>query len=170
MTEASAGGVGTADADAHPVPQLTPKLTWWQEAELLWLNRVMGPWRRRRHHDPMPPPLTAEETARRLFALPVSYWTYDFEPGVRHLGPMAQDFAAAFGLGNTNRKINMVDANGVAIITIQALRRKVEALEAEVARLAARLSLLEVSGSGQTAEGSATNVEPPPNSAKGQPR
>jgi hypothetical protein len=100
------------------VPEVGPKLAWWQEAEMFVLRRVVGPWRRRRDRGTLPPPLTAEETARRLFSLPISYWTYDFEPGVRHLGPMSQDFVGAFGLGNTNRKINMVDANGVAVVAI----------------------------------------------------
>ena len=48
--------------------------------------------------------------------LPVSVWTYGFDDdGVRHLGPMAQDFAAAFGLGDDDRVIDMVDANGVVM-------------------------------------------------------
>ena len=51
---------------------------------------------------------------------------------VRHLGPMAQDFAAAFGLGDNDQVINVVDANGVLMVAIQALYRRVQALEAEV--------------------------------------
>jgi len=50
---------------------------------------------------------------------------------------MSQDFAAAFGLGRTNRMIDMVDANGVAVVAIQPLHRRIEALEKEVARLRA---------------------------------
>ena len=48
---------------------------------------------------------------------------------------MAQDFAAAFGLGNDDRRINMVDANGVVMVAIQALYRRLLTLEAEVAAL-----------------------------------
>lgn len=136
--------------DAPPVPLVTPHLAWWQNAEMALLLRVVGPWRRRRARVSLPPPLSADETARRLLELPVSYWTYDFEPGVRHLGPMAQDFAAAFGLGSTNRKINMVDANGVAVIAVQTLGRKVIALQAEVDRLGARLTDLERERAGQS--------------------
>jgi hypothetical protein len=123
------------------VPEVSDHLIWWQRFEMFALLRVVGPWRRRRKRPPMPPPLTAEETARRLFRLPISYWTYDFEPGVRHLGPMAQDFAAAFGLGNTNRKIHIVDANGVAVVALQVLNRKVAALQREVDRLTAQLDV-----------------------------
>jgi hypothetical protein len=101
----------------------------------LGLRWVVGPVRRRRHRRELPPPLAAEETARRLYALPVRYWTYDFEPGVRHLGPMSQDFAAAFGLGRTNRKIHMGDAHGVALVAIQDLHRRLEAVEREITQL-----------------------------------
>jgi hypothetical protein len=52
---------------------------------------------------------------------------------------MAQDFAAAFGLGESDKVINMVDANGVVMVAIQALYRKVQVLEAEVAALRAQL-------------------------------
>lgn len=50
---------------------------------------------------------------------------------------MAQDFAAAFGLGSTDRRINMVDANGVCMASIQALHRRLVELELEVAQLRA---------------------------------
>lgn len=126
-----------ASWDDPPVPHVGADLPWWSELELKWLNKVVGPWRARRKRGTMPPPLTAEEIARRLCTMPMSYWTYDYEPGVRHLGPMAQDFAAAFGLGRSNRQINMVDANGVAVVTLQVLNRRVEALQREVARLSA---------------------------------
>ena len=48
---------------------------------------------------------------------------------------MAQDFAAAFGLGIDETKIDLIDANGVAMVAIQAMYQRVTALEAEVAAL-----------------------------------
>jgi hypothetical protein len=48
---------------------------------------------------------------------------------------MAQDFHAAFGLGDSDRTINMVDGNGVLIGAVQALYRRVMQLEAEVEAL-----------------------------------
>ena len=75
------------------------------------------------------------EILEKLAALPVSTWSYHWEPGVRHLGPMAQDFMAAFRLGDDERKINYLDANGVCMVAIQALYRKVERLEREVEEL-----------------------------------
>jgi hypothetical protein len=43
------------------------------------------------------------------------------EAAIRHLGPMAQDFYAAFGLGEDDKHINTIDADGIALISIQAL-------------------------------------------------
>jgi beta-xylosidase len=74
---------------------------------------------------------------------------------VRHLGPVAQDFHAAFGLGSDDRHIATVDADGVALAAIQGLNRKVEAENtalkqeiAELKRLVTQLST-KVSGGGQ---------------------
>jgi hypothetical protein len=73
---------------------------------------------------------------QKLAELPVSTWNYkDDDPTVRHLGPMAQDFHHAFGLGDDDKVINTVDANGVLIVAVQALYRRVLGLEAELAAL-----------------------------------
>ncbi len=69
-------------------------------------------------------------------ALPVSTWRYLWEPeDVRHLGPMAQDWHAAFGFNQDDTKIPVVDGLGVALVCVQALHRHVEELTAEVDRL-----------------------------------
>ncbi|NQX01829.1 tail fiber domain-containing protein [bacterium] len=62
----------------------------------------------------------------KLAALPVSEWSYKSDPSVRHLGPMAQDFHAAFGVGPDDRHIATVDADGVALAAIQGLNGKFE--------------------------------------------
>ena len=88
--------------------------------------------------------------------LPIERWSYKGET-VRHLGPMAQDFAAAFGLGADDRHIFTLDAAGVALAAIQglhslaqaqqarfeALERELKVLRAETARLQAALALRE---------------------------
>ncbi len=157
-----------------PVPGVGPDLPWNRAAPLWVMLKLVGPLRRRKQRPAMPPPLTAEETARRLYTLPVSYWTYDFEPGVRHVGPMSQDFAGAFGLGDTNRQINMVDANGVATIAIQVLNRRVEALQKEVARLSALVAdfapAAPVSAGGQTAASGVGTVGTSPGTVPGADR
>lgn len=45
---------------------------------------------------------------------------------------MAQDWYAAFGLGADDLSIHMIDANGVAIVAMQALHRMVRNLQQEV--------------------------------------
>ncbi len=83
-----------------------------------------------------PAPVDGFEILERLAALPISTWNYKNDPpAVRHLGPMAQDFAAAFGLGDDDTRIATVDAQGVLMVAVQALYRRVQQLEREVAEL-----------------------------------
>ncbi|GAB2741299.1 tail fiber domain-containing protein [Kitasatospora kifunensis] len=68
--------------------------------------------------------------------LPISTWRYLWEPeDVRHLGPMAQDWQAAFGFNQDDTTIPVVDGLGVALVCVQALHRQVAELTAEVDRL-----------------------------------
>jgi len=77
-----------------------------------------------------------EEMLARLSSLPISEWSYrDEAGGVRHVGPMAQDFRARFGLGSDDRTIHPVDAMGVTMAALQALTRRVEDLERDNAQL-----------------------------------
>ena len=72
----------------------------------------------------------------RLAKLPISLWTYGWDdPSVRHLGPMSQDFAAAFGLGWNEHALDGVDCNGVLTVAVQALVKRVDHLEKQVASL-----------------------------------
>lgn len=80
----------------------------------------------------------------RVVELPISTWRYRKDgPEVRHLGPMAQDFHAAFGLWDTDRMIFPLDASGVSFAAIQALNARLVAAEADNAALRARLERLE---------------------------
>jgi trimeric autotransporter adhesin len=60
----------------------------------------------------------------RVMAMPVHYWRYKDDPETLHVGPMAQDFHAAFGLGPDDRHIASVDADGIALAAIQALAQQ----------------------------------------------
>lgn len=91
-------------------------------------------------------PVDVQDVLRRVAELPLSTWSYRSEPPqVRHLGPMAQDFAAAFELGASDTAIATIDADGVALAAIQALVARLEAQEKELAALRARLERLEAS-------------------------
>ncbi|MCW8101655.1 tail fiber domain-containing protein [Streptomyces tauricus] len=76
---------------------------------------------------------------RAVASMPVSTWSYLGEEDVQHLGPMAQDWHAALGLGPDNRSIHLVDVNGVSVVAVQALYRMVQSLESELADLRARI-------------------------------
>ena len=101
-------------------------------------------------------PVNAEEVLRKLAGLPISTWSYRSDPAsVRHLGPMAQDFKQAFGLGDTDRAYHAIDAQGVALAAIQALgrlteeqRQRIVNLERENQELERRLKALENRGRG----------------------
>jgi trimeric autotransporter adhesin len=70
----------------------------------------------------------------KVVSLPISRWNFKKDT-VRHMGPMAQDFHAAFGLNGTDDKhIATVDADGVALAAIQGLNQKLEATRAELKR------------------------------------
>jgi hypothetical protein len=84
------------------------------------------------------------ETLARLLDVPIQTWSYKGESApVRHMGPMAQDFAAAYGLGADDKTINPLDANGVALAAIQALYELVNEKDIEIDALKMRLSKLE---------------------------
>jgi hypothetical protein len=57
----------------------------------------------------------------KVASLPISTWRYKVEKDQIHLGPMAQDFRAAFGLGMDEKHIATIDEDGVALAAIQAL-------------------------------------------------
>ncbi|HUA66852.1 MAG TPA: tail fiber domain-containing protein [Alphaproteobacteria bacterium] len=85
--------------------------------------------------------VNARAVLDKVAALPVSEWNYKSDKQAEHIGPMAQDFHAAFGLdGADDKHISVVDEGGVALAAIQGLNEK---LEAENAELKMRLDELE---------------------------
>jgi hypothetical protein len=87
----------------------------------------------------------AESVLQRLADMSIRKWSYrDEDTSVRHLGPTSQDFHAAFGLGGSDTSIGTLDADGVALIAIQALERRTRELQAENAELLWRLERLEM--------------------------
>jgi hypothetical protein len=77
----------------------------------------------------------------RVVERPVYTWRYRAESSsALHMGPTAQDFRGAFALGDSERTITTVDADGVALAAIQGLNRK---LENELDALRARNAALE---------------------------
>ena len=84
------------------------------------------------------------ELLARLERMPISRWNYIGEPaGERHLGPVAEDFHAAFGLGASDRYIAPADEAGVALASVKALQEKLKQRDQEIDALERRLRALE---------------------------
>lgn len=87
--------------------------------------------------------IAAEEILARVAALPLMAWTYKHDPTHRrYIGPVAQDFHAAFGLGD-DRTINTLDTDGVALAAIQALAADGRNQRSEASVQSARIQELE---------------------------
>ncbi len=81
-----------------------------------------------------------EDVLSRLRKLPVSTWNYiDEGRGVRHIGPMAEDFYQTFGLGTNNISIGVQDLAGVSIAAVKALEERTAKLQQSNAQLTATL-------------------------------
>lgn len=79
-----------------------------------------------------------EEILARLLDLDIKAWNYRSAPDARHIGPTAQEFSRAFGLGADDRSISTIDPAGVALVAIQELHKKtkeIDDLKAQVADL-----------------------------------
>jgi hypothetical protein len=79
-------------------------------------------------------PVQPEEILGKVLNLPIATWVRDGDEA-RHLGPMAQDFAAAFGLGEDDRHIATIDMAGVSLASIQALNARIAQKDAEIETL-----------------------------------
>ncbi len=74
-------------------------------------------------------PLDGQGVLERLAALPVASWRYKADQA-RHVGPMAQDFKAAFGLGSDDTHVAPSDVAGVGLVAVQALYERLKIAEA----------------------------------------
>lgn len=81
------------------------------------------------------------DVLEKVLAMPISTWRFNGN-AARHMGPMAQDFWAAFGLGDGDTTISHVDVQGVTLAAIQGLHaqiaerdRRIDELEQRVAAL-----------------------------------
>src|ERR1700680_2954704 len=65
----------------------------------------------------------------RIFLLP----HYNAQsPSIRHMGAIAQDFRSACGLGEDEKHVSAVDADGVTLAAIQALYRLTQVKDGEI--------------------------------------
>lgn len=95
--------------------------------------------------------LDPKQMLEKFSKIPISEWSYKAQdPSIRHIGPMAQDFYAAFGLGEDKLRIGTVDADGVMMAAIQGIhaelkeeKKRNEELQKKNLEMEARLARLE---------------------------
>ena len=93
-------------------------------------------------------PINQSDLLRKIGAIKLSTWNYKGQREIRHYGPMAQDFYAAFGhdgLGQVgcDTLIYSHDFAGVTFAGVQALIKENEQLKRELAKTNARFDAIE---------------------------
>src|SRR5579859_894228 len=72
-------------------------------------------------------PIDGRQILAQVLAMPVTTWNYKSQAAsIRHIGPMAQDFHAAFQVGEDDKHITEIDEGGVVFAAIQGLNQKLE--------------------------------------------
>lgn len=85
-----------------------------------------------------------KKTLEKLSQLPISRWNYKAQNSqIQHIGPMAQDFYNAFGLGEDDKHISTVDVDGVALAAIQGLYELVQKQAEQIAILQGQVQALQ---------------------------
>jgi len=80
----------------------------------------------------------------KLEQLPINTWNYrGANSQERHLGPVAEDFRAAFGLGASERYVSVTDEAGVALASVKALQQEIKQRDTRIEQLEQRLQALE---------------------------
>ena len=88
-------------------------------------------------------PVSANDILEKVASLPITKWNFKTDGQTRHIGPMAQDFYAAFNVGTDDKHIATVDEDGVALAAIQGLNEKLKEKDAQIEALNKRLADLE---------------------------
>ncbi len=86
--------------------------------------------------------LDVQDVLARVAGLEMTSWRFTEGPAVRHIGPVAEDFHAAFPLAATDKLISAIDIGGVALAAIQGLSQKLAMVEAEKVALQSDLQEL----------------------------
>ena len=89
-------------------------------------------------------PVDGRQLLKQLSRIPITSWNYKAQSSdIRHIGPVAQDFYTAFQVGEDERYISTVDADGVTLAAIQGLHELLQEKEEQIERLTDRLAALE---------------------------
>lgn len=84
-----------------------------------------------------------KQVLAKLDSVAVGTWRYKLEVSqALHMGPMAQDFYAAFGLGDDEKHIGTVDADGVALAAVKGVHAVTKEQQVEITELKGELKHL----------------------------
>jgi hypothetical protein len=87
--------------------------------------------------------VSSREVLDKVAALPITEWNFKNESEIRHIGPMAQDFYAAFSVGMDDKHIATVDEGGVALAAIQGLKQEADEKDARIQQLEQTVNALQ---------------------------
>jgi hypothetical protein len=87
--------------------------------------------------------VNGKDLLSKINSMPIQMWNYKADKSVRHLGPVAQDFYAAFSLGEDDKHISTVDEGGVALAAVQQLYRMLQQKDAQIQQLSTQLDQLQ---------------------------
>ncbi len=68
--------------------------------------------------------IDGEQILEKLEDLEITRWNYIGRDDAEHIGPTAQDFYKAFGVGSDDKTISTVDPSGIALAAIKELYKK----------------------------------------------
>jgi Chaperone of endosialidase len=83
-------------------------------------------------------PIKPREILSKVASMPVTSWHYKHDLSRRYIGPMAQDFHSAFGLGSDDKSISTLDSDGVMYAAIQGLVEELKDRDARIGQLEAK--------------------------------
>jgi hypothetical protein len=97
--------------------------------------------------------IDGKKLLEKIASMPINSWSYKKDASAAmHIGPTAQDFYAAFGVGRDDKAISTVDPAGIALAAIKELYQtqrqlatkavQVENLESRVESLSHQLAEL----------------------------
>jgi len=99
-------------------------------------------------------PVDGQEVLASLADMPITTWNHKVEDAsIRHMGPTAQDFYAAFGLGDSDTSIGTLDADGVALAAIQGLYELSQEQAVQITAQQERIKALEQAGANGASAG-----------------
>jgi len=87
-------------------------------------------------------PIDERGILHQLEQMPVTAWSYKHDPTRRYIGPTAQDFKAAFGLGTDDRSINTLDEAGVTLAAVKGVGQEVDQLKSQLSQRDQQISSL----------------------------